>query len=66
MLQKKGRPAILTKGGELIKYTEFEDDEPVKQMVFLIGVGFGRELCGLGPCDNDGPYCCFEEDEEDD
>merc|ERR1712070_103314 len=64
--EERGLPVVLTRQGELMDHTVFEDEKQNRQMLFLIGLCFGKgNMPDLGPCnDGDSPLCCLEEAED--
>ena len=63
-LEKKGRVAMLVKGGKVKDVTNTDSDKEEKEVVFMTGVCVGRGLLkkgDLGPVEDGGKYDIFDD-----
>ncbi|KAJ1451575.1 hypothetical protein M885DRAFT_529486 [Pelagophyceae sp. CCMP2097] len=63
--ERRGRAAVLIKDGRVRDVTKVQGERRKRQVIFMIGVAAGRGLVGpghLGPLENGGDLCCFEDE----
>ena len=67
-LERKGRVALLIKGGKVKDVTNTDSDKEEKEVTFMVGVAVGRGMLkrgNLGPLDEGGKYDIFDESDDD-